>query len=99
VPVRFRSGYVNDLEEAYGFLLRESPRAAGTLVERVEEVITLVVEHPEVGRRRSGFGAGLRSFRVRGFPYVVFYRIEEGSVVMVRLLHGAQRIGRRFFRD
>jgi toxin ParE1/3/4 len=95
--VRFRSGYVEDLGDIYGFLMAESPRAAATLLARVEEVTTLIVNFPAAGRRRRGLAAGLRSFRVRGFRYVVFYRIEGRDVVMVRLLHGARRIQRGLF--
>lgn len=97
MAVRFRSRYVGDLSEAYNFLQDESPRAAGRLLERVEEVTTLLVNFPAAGRRRKGLAAGLRSFRVRGFQYVLYYLIEGSDVVMVRLLHGAQRIRRGLF--
>jgi toxin ParE1/3/4 len=78
-------------------LLEAAPRAAGRLLERVEDVITLLADFPAAGRRRRGLAAGLRSFRVRGYPYVVYYLIEKNDVIMVRLLHGAQRIRRSLF--
>jgi toxin ParE1/3/4 len=39
----------------------------------------------------SGRVRGTRQLIVVGTPYVVVYRIEPASVVILRVLHGAQR--------
>jgi toxin ParE1/3/4 len=76
------------------FLLGQSPRAAEDLLRRVEDVSTLLVNFPSIGRARPALGRGLRSFRVRQFQYVLFYRVEGSEVRLIRLLHGARRIRR-----
>lgn len=40
---------------------------------------------------RSGRVPGTRELAVVGTPYTVVYRIEPSSVVILRVLHGAQR--------
>jgi toxin ParE1/3/4 len=54
--------------------------------------------HAAVGRladypamARSGRVAGTRELVVVGTPYIVVYRIEPSAVVILRVLHGAQR--------
>jgi toxin ParE1/3/4 len=87
------------VEEADSFLRDRSPRAAATLLERTEHLLGLLREFPAMGRERRDLRRGLHSMRVRGFPYVVFYRIEGSDVVMIRLLHGARRLRRGLFVD
>ena len=49
---------------------------------------------PHMGRERSDLSEGLRSLPFR--DYLIFYRIVESSVVVVRVLHGARDIERLF---
>jgi toxin ParE1/3/4 len=63
---------VDDLEEAYDFLLDRSPRAAVTLLERTDHLAGLLGEFPFMGRERRELSSGLRSMRVQGFPYLIF---------------------------
>ncbi len=48
------------------------------------------VQFPETGRRRDEIIPGLRSFPVR--PYVVFFRAEEGTILVLRILHGRRDV-------
>lgn len=41
---------------------------------------------PEIGRARPEFGRDLRSVLVS--PYIVFYRIEQDEIQILRILHG-----------
>ena len=49
---------------------------------------------PEMGRLREFSNArlrGLRSWRIRGFEHwLVFYRVTDEAVEVVRVLHGAR---------
>ena len=99
MATRFREAYVGDLTEAYAYLAGESPSAAERFIERVEHLVGLIEDFPEIGRRREELSPGLRSFRVQGFRFVVYYETEVRSVTMVRILHGARRIGPDYFID
>jgi toxin ParE1/3/4 len=92
VRVVRRPKFVDDLAEAYAWLAERSPASADRLLEEVDAVAQLLMAFPQVGRPRDELGAGLRSFRPRGFKNVIFYRQDGGAVVLIRLLHGARNL-------
>ena len=48
-----------------------------------------LVDNPHMGR--LGRVKGTRELVVSDTPYVIAYRVETGPVVILRLLHGAQK--------
>ncbi|KGM34536.1 type II toxin-antitoxin system RelE/ParE family toxin [Inquilinus limosus] len=67
--------------------------AAIDMGDAIEAAVERLVEHPHIGR--LGRREGTRELVVVGTPYVIAYRIESETVVILRLLHGAQRWPRR----
>ena len=61
------------------------------MMDRIEHAISLLSEHPEMGPRRDDLRPGLRMLTVR--PYLAFYRIGEGGIEIVRVLHGTPGLG------
>ena len=51
--------------------------------------VSRLAAHPRLGRLARV--AGTRDLVVTGTPYVVVYRLDPGWVVILRVLHGAQR--------
>jgi toxin ParE1/3/4 len=49
-------------------------------------------QFPESGRLRENISPGVRSFPVR--PYVVFYRVDENTIMVLRVLHGKRDVER-----
>jgi toxin ParE1/3/4 len=50
---------------------------------------------PSAGSLRLGFEVGLpdlRSWRIKGFPYLIFYRDDAEMVLVSRILHGSRHI-------
>lgn len=82
--------FLDDLSEAYTYLADQSPRAADSFLDEVELLIELLARFPEVGRLRDELRPGVRSFRVRRFRHVLFYRLAGGDLVLLRILHGAR---------
>ena len=54
----------------------------------IERIFGLIAEHPQIGRQRPEVMPGLRSFAIA--PWVIFYRIEDEAVGIVRIIHGAR---------
>jgi len=51
--------------------------------------LNLLKEFPEIGR--SGRVEGARELVVQGTPFIAAYQVRTGSVLILRILHGAQQ--------
>ncbi len=89
-----RPRFLDDLTDAYAFLAGQSPKSADRLLDEVEVVVDLLIEFPGLGRPRDELRAGVRSFRVRRFRHLIFYRVTADAIVLLRILHGARDIER-----
>ena len=74
--------------DIWTYVAADNPIAADQVLERIERILESIAEHPELGRERSEITEGLCSFAV--VSWVIFYRIENESVVIARVLHGAR---------
>ena len=63
--------------------------AAVEMGDAVHMAVNRLADHPAIGR--PGRVAGTRELVVVGTPYIVRHRIEASAVVVLRVLHGAQR--------
>ncbi len=63
--------------------------AAIDMGDGIHAAVSRLAEHPAMAR--PGRVAGTRELVVVGTPYIVVYRIEASAVVILRVLHGAQR--------
>lgn len=84
--------FVDDLSAAYAYLADRNQVAADRLLDELEVAVHLIAVFPEIGRRRDEVRPGVRSFRLRGFPHIVFYRQDAQSIVLLRVLHGVRDI-------
>jgi plasmid stabilization system protein ParE len=51
--------------------------------------VDLLTVFPELGRLREELRPDVRSFKLRRFPHIVFYRFDGTGVTLLRLLHAA----------
>ena len=84
--------FLDDLTEAYAYLAEQSPRAADDFLDEVEALVDLLTVLPKLGRPRDELRPGVRSFRVRRFRHLLFYRLSGEDLVLLRILHGARNI-------
>ena len=82
VAVRDRLGQIAFIEE-------RNPWAAIDVSNAIESAANRLAQFPHMGR--PGRIGGTRELAVTGTPYVIAYRVEARAVVIVRLLHGAQK--------
>jgi toxin ParE1/3/4 len=71
------------------YISDRNPWAAIDMGDAIDAAVINLVNHPHLGR--VGRIRGTRELVVSGTPYVIAYRVEPGAVVILRLLHGAQR--------
>jgi plasmid stabilization system protein ParE len=74
-----------DLVEARDWYEERVPGLGDDFLHEVSKVMELLVADPE---RPPFYYRGFRRVLLRRFPYKVFYRVEDGRVVVFRVLHG-----------
>ncbi len=87
--IRYEPPFTRDLEAIDDYLGRLSPRAAIYFLDEVDEVIDRLRRHPNCGPPDEDVGPGVRRIRV-GSAHLIFYRNRHDTIVLLRLLHGAQ---------
>ena len=75
-----------DLCEIIDDLAEISPDTATALNEQFEQRLNQLSRLPRMGRPRPDIDEGLRGLLVS--PYVLFYRILNNEIFVVRILHG-----------
>ena len=88
-----------DLDDAWDQLLRESgSRAADDrLYDDFDRLFELIVAHPEMGRPRNELQVGVRSFAHQA--YIIFYRVRQDEVDVLRVLHQRRDVDEAFASD
>lgn len=91
----FTSVFERDFAALVSQFASEATVEAATRFERnLYELIRLLLQHPEMGRRRNDLKpAGIRSFRVKGFDrYLLFYQIRGEDLILLRLRYGGMNL-------
>jgi toxin ParE1/3/4 len=83
----------NDLRDVWRYYERvASPEIADKLLREISEAGQRLADEALMWRARSEIMPGLRSVLVH--PYTVFYRMDDGIVEIVRVLHERRDIAR-----
>lgn len=71
------------------YIEAQSPQGAENVRRRLQAVVQLLDDHPNVGRATSK--GEIRRVAVRPYPYVIFYRPEPAGIVIHGVRHAARR--------
>lgn len=80
---------LSDLRAIADFIGRDNRVAASQQVNIIRTAAMTLTRFPEAGR--IGQHAGSRELIVPRSPYILAYRIDAGTVQVLRVLHGHQR--------
>lgn len=81
----------DDLTEIVTYIAAERPSAAEALANKIEKNLSLLAKHPHLGRipkEEELARLGYRYLVVQN--YLIFYTIEQQTVYVHRILHGAR---------
>lgn len=76
----------SDILEIWDYISADSPGAADRMIDRIAATVAMLQEHPLAGRQRSELADELRSFACGS--YVLFYRLTEAELILVRVRSG-----------
>lgn len=80
---------LTDRDDIFSYIENESPRAAVSVDDRIAGAARHLINYPESGR--IGRVPGTRELIVSGTPYIAAYALNEDTVRILRVLHGAMQ--------
>jgi len=89
VRLRWTRLAVTDLDSVYAYIAVDAPDAAMGIIDRIEEATAVLIRHPESGR--AGRIKGTRELVVAGTPFILLYRIRQGTIQILAVIHGARK--------
>jgi len=86
VNVHYSTRALSDLDRLFDFIAIHDPSAASHAAERISEAVTLLQNHPYIGRAIRGELRELVIAHGR-HGYVALYRVRSSGVVVLSLRH------------
>jgi toxin ParE1/3/4 len=84
-----RTAALEDITRAIAWIALDNPSAARRFLTAVRRSYGEIRRFPHIGVKRHFAEPGLRSWRVKGFPHLIFYKPTPEHVEIVRVLHPA----------
>jgi toxin ParE1/3/4 len=81
-----------ELAESVRWYEERRPGWGTRLFDAVSHTFGLIESHPEIGSPRRSRPA-IRQLVVRGFPYIVVYRVRPDDVYVIAVAHARRRPG------
>lgn len=85
MPIRWLRLALADLDLIYDHISKDSVAAATHLIAQIWASAQLLEQHPNMGR--AGRVTGTRELIVQGTTYIIPYRVKEGEIQILRVLH------------
>lgn len=79
-----------NLDEAMNYIARDNPEAAQKMYAKIRDSVKALENHPEMGRPGRIFGT--RELVIRGYPFIVPYRIRGNEVQVLRVFHTSRQL-------
>jgi len=87
--VRWTTDAADDLERISDYIAKSRPESARRVAQSVVERIGTLETFPHLGR--PGRVQGTREIAFPPLPFVAVYEVREEHIIVLRILHGAQR--------
>jgi addiction module RelE/StbE family toxin len=89
MQIRWQDNAVNDLIQVRRFIAMDNPSAAARVAERIRNAVPELAHQP--GSGRPGRVPGTRERVLVDVPYIIAYRVEGSSFVILRVLHTSRK--------
>lgn len=79
-----------DLDDIETYIFKDNPSAATEVILTIlEKIETIIVNNPGIGRK--GRLLGTREFVFNDLPYVIPYRVKDGVLEILRIIHTSRK--------
>ena len=87
--VRWTTDAADDLERICDYIAESRPESARRVAQSVVDRIGTLETFPHLGR--PGRVQGTREIAFPPLPFVAIYEVDDDQIIVLRILHGAQR--------
>lgn len=98
--ISYAPAAVDDLDEIFSYISEDNVDQAEKMLDKLDRKIRNIAEFPGIGSVLSEDDYNLiqRGYRfIVVSPYLVFYRIVDGDIIVHRILHGRRDYLRELF--
>jgi len=89
VKLRYTQTALRQIDGVLDHVHMHSPQGAARLRSRILASLSLVCDHPNAGQITSR--RDLRRVVLTPYPYVLFYRISNDEIIVMRFRHAARK--------
>ena len=89
MKIRYTETALIEINEIFAYISDQNAPAAKRVVARIERTIHNIADFPEMAQETRE--AGVRRIPAGRYPYLVYYTVEAGEVVILHVRHGARR--------
>ena len=89
MQIRWQDDAINDLIQVRRFIAIDNPSATVRVAEHIRNAVPKLADQPSLGR--PGRVPGTREGVLADIPYIIAYRVEENSLVVLRVLHTSRK--------
>ncbi len=95
--LRFTSKALQDFQDIHDYIAKDNIDAASDFIERLQQRCNELCETPGIGRKRDDLAPRMRSSRVG--DHLIFYRVLDGDLEVMHVLHGRRSLRKVFERE
>jgi toxin ParE1/3/4 len=88
VRLRYTLPALADLRAILDYISANSAQGAQRVQARIQALITLLLQHPDIGRRTND--PVIRRMTTTPYPYLVFYEATETEIIIHAIRHAAR---------
>jgi toxin ParE1/3/4 len=88
VKLRFTLPALADLNSILDYIAAHSPQGAKRVQGRIQNIIGLLLRHPDIGVRTED--PAIRRLSTPPYPYLVFYEIAQTEIIIHAVRHAAR---------
>ena len=85
MKIRWTKRAIRSLTSIHEYISKDSPAAAARVAAAVLDATVQIERFPQSGR--PGRRKGIRELVVPGLPYIIPYRIVDGVILMLSIIH------------
>ncbi|WP_256570552.1 type II toxin-antitoxin system RelE/ParE family toxin [Bradyrhizobium sp. CCGUVB1N3] len=91
MKIRYTLPALTDLDSILTYIANASPQGAARVQKRIQDVINLLLAHPEIGIRTDD--PDIRRLTTTPYPFLIFYEIADQEIIVHAIRHAARDPG------